>query len=207
MANLERSLFPGSSLELETRQVGKKTTRSLVGYAATWDQPSEPIPFREVVRRGAFTKTLQEGDQRALWNHDPASVLGRRSAGTLELSEDDQGLRVRISPPDTQAGRDALETIARRDVTSMSFGFRSVKDTFRNDPDLGEIRELHEVDLVEVSPVPFAAYPDTSIAVRAKLEAVGRDLTRPDSGPTLSPAELEEYLAQKRERLSELEKN
>jgi len=93
--------------------------------------------FVEIIKPGAFTKTLDESDVRALLNHNSDQVLGRMSAGTLKLWEDDRGLRAEIHPPDTSAGRDAVALIKRGDLTGMSFGFRAVRD--EKSPDGWEI--------------------------------------------------------------------
>lgn len=143
------------------------------GYAAVFDKNSEVLGFfREIIRPGAFTKTLAGGDIRALWQHDPAMPLGRTKNGTLELAEDAQGLRISITPPDTQWGRDAVASIERGDVDQMSFGFTCLRDSWGKDEADFPLRELLEVDLWEVSPVTFPAYPDTSVAVRS-MEAAG----------------------------------
>jgi HK97 family phage prohead protease len=143
------------------------------GYAAVFDKMSEVMwGFREVIRPGAFTNTLKTADVRALWQHDPSMPLGRTKNGTLELAEDAQGLRISITPPDTQWGRDAVASIERGDVDQMSFGFSTVTDSWGKDEADFPLRELLEVNLWEVSPVTFPAYPDTTVAVRS-MEAAG----------------------------------
>lgn len=144
---------------------------TLSGHAAVFGQKSEEIfGFREMIRPGAFSKTIKKDDIRALWNHDPNYVLGRRKAGTLDLEEDATGLAVRIHTPDTVFASDLLQTIKRGDVDQMSFGFRTITDDWRHlDGDI--IRELIEVELFDVSPVTFPAYPQTDIAARTFFEA------------------------------------
>lgn len=139
----------------------------IVGYAAVFNEESLPIGglFREVIRPGAFAKTIKEADIRALKNHNADYVLGRNKANTLDLREDDKGLLISITPPDTQWARDLQESIKRGDINQMSFMFRTIKDNWYETED--ELRrELLEVHLYEVSPVTFPAYPQTSVGVR-----------------------------------------
>ena len=106
-------------------------------------------------------------DIRALWNHDTNLPLGRTKAGTLRLDVDSHGLRVEIDPPDTQAGRDAVESIKRGDVDQMSFAFDVLEDEWDQDDQQQLIRTLRKVKLYEVSPVTFPAYTGTSVSARA----------------------------------------
>lgn len=141
----------------------------IIGYAAVFDQLSEPFfgGWRERIKPGAFKKTIQEGDIRALWNHNPDMVLGRKKNGTLKLSEDERGLKIEINPPNTQWARDAVETIRRGDIDQMSFAFNVVKEILIEGEDGKKgIRELQEVRLFEVSPVAFPAYSQTEVQVR-----------------------------------------
>ena len=140
------------------------------GYAAVFGELSENLGgFYEQIDRGAFATTLQTADVRALWNHNADYPLGRLKAGTLSLSEDERGLAFSLRPPDTQYARDLLVSIRRGDVDQMSFGFRAVRDRWEQ---VGGqvIRTLLEVELFDVSPVTYPAYPTTSAAVRSQLE-------------------------------------
>ena len=142
---------------------------TLRGYAAVFDQLSVVLygMFREKIAKGAFASSLSD-DIRALWNHDTNLPLGRTKAGTLRLEEDSHGLRVEIDPPDTQAGRDAVESIKRGDVDQMSFAFDVLEDEWDQDDQQQLIRTLRKVKLYEVSPVTFPAYTGTSVSARAR---------------------------------------
>lgn len=159
----EERIYNLAQLRADPGPDGRERIR---GYAAIFNSWSEDLGgFRERIRPGAFAKTLQEADIRALWNHDSGVVLGRNKSGTLELVEDEIGLRVVITPPDTQNARDVMELIRRGDVDSMSFGFRTIRDEWNTKANPPE-RELIEVALFDVSPVTYPAYPATTVNIR-----------------------------------------
>ena len=143
------------------------------GYAAVFDEVTDLGGFREVIRRGAFTKTLQESDQLALWGHDMNQPLARKSAGTLELREDDHGLAIAINM-DARISRhvDAFHSIERRDVKGSSFGFSVVKDSLTQEQDESPLRELLELRLFEGSPPAVPAYEATELEARSVLDRV-----------------------------------
>lgn len=151
----------------------------ITGYAAVFNKPSEDLGgFREIIRPGAFSKTIKEADVRALFNHDPNFVLGRTKSGTLQLEENSKGLKISIDPPETQIVQDlVMSPIKRGDVDQMSFGFRTIRDNWSKQDESVQQRELLEVQLFDVSPVTFPAYPQTSVQARAlKEEGIDTDL-------------------------------
>jgi len=151
------------------------------GYAAVFGAWSEDLGgFREQIAPGAFAKTIQEADVRALFNHDVNYVLGRSQSGTLELREDERGLFFSVVPPGTSWARDLLVTMERGDVNQMSFGFETVRDEWEKGPDDEVWRTLVEVKLFDVSPVTFPAYPQTSAQVRSKVSEL--TATPPEDG-------------------------
>lgn len=142
---------------------------AIEGYAAVFNSESEDLGgFREVIRPGAFKKTIGEADVRALVNHDPSLVLGRSRANTLELKEDIHGLRVKIVPPATSYAHDLMESMRRGDIDQMSFGFETVRDEWHIAGDV-ITRTLLEVRLFDVSVVTYPAYPQTSAQVRSHV--------------------------------------
>ncbi len=137
------------------------------GYAAVFDQWSEDLGyFKELIRKGAFRKTIKEADVRALQNHDPNYVLGRNTVKTLELAEDSHGLEFRIDPPDTTFANDLQVSIKRGDIDQASFGFAAIKDEWDHNSDPIE-RELIEVRLFDVSVVTYPAYKQTQVTARS----------------------------------------
>jgi uncharacterized protein len=147
---------------LELREAGEGNV--FTGYAALFDSPSEPMPFTEYVRRGAFSKTLNDGaDVRLLIDHEGVP-LARTRSGTLLLQEDDRGLRVEatLDPMNPDAQR-VMSAMRRGDLSQMSFAFRTIKDNFSAD---GMVRELREVQLFDVSVVTYPAYEDTIAELR-----------------------------------------
>jgi HK97 family phage prohead protease len=150
--------------------------RVIRGYAIVFDQLSENLGgFREVIKPEAVDRTLKDGvDLRALIGHDPDKILGRMSAGTLRVEKDGRGLLVEIDPPAQHEG--IVESIKRRDVTGMSFAFRTIGDDwdFKAEP---PIRSVTDMLVREVSVVTFPAYPSTEVAMRS-LAARQQQITR-----------------------------
>lgn len=166
-----RAFIAGSALEVRAAADGEMPT--LVGYAAVFNSRIDFGWMQEEVAPGAFARSLAENDDvRALADHDTgvSQVLGRRSAGTLRLSEDTTGLRVEIDLPDTATARDLVTQLAAKNIDGMSFGFRA-RSVEWNEEAEPAIRTLLDVELIEVSVVTFPAYPDTSIAKRSLEEA------------------------------------
>ena len=157
---------------LASMQVEKRAdeAQKLVGYAAVFGQETDIGGyFREVVKRGAFAEAINRDDIHALFNHDYAYVIGRKKAGTLQIAEDDHGLRVEITPPDTQTARDLMENVRAGNIDQMSFAF-SMQGGKQSWDETGEIpvRTIEKVgELFEVSVVPRGAYPTTEIGLRA----------------------------------------
>lgn len=146
-------------------------SRKIVGYAAVFNKDSEDLGgFVERIAPGAFTEAIATSDVRALFNHDQNLILARNTSGTLELIEDETGLRYEFDAPDTSFGNDLLEMIKRGDVNQSSFGFTVKSDTWEEQN--GKVyRTINKVNrLFDVSPVTFPAYPDASVAVRSMQE-------------------------------------
>lgn len=159
------------------------------GHAAVFNSATDLGWFREQIRPGAFADSIKADDVRALFNHDPNIVLGRNTAGTLRLGEDDKGLAIEIDPPDTQQARDLIVSMERGDVTQMSFGFFTEKEEWDESDRTSPLRTLIKVRLFDVSPVTYPAYPDTDVSVRSlddwrkahgTAHGVRGDATRPN---------------------------
>lgn len=168
-----RTLHHGHGVALEER--ADKSPR-IIGYGAVFYNGAPETEFRigpdfvERVLPGAFDDALKQDDVRGLFNHNPAVVLGRTSAKTMELSVDKRGLRYDIDPPDTQAARDVVTMVRRGDVTGSSFLFRTIDENYRRerrkDGTTFYVRELKSVKLFDVGPVTFPAYEGTDVQAR-----------------------------------------
>lgn len=164
-------------LEIRSAEDGKKYISGLIPF----NSMSENLGgYREVIRKGAFKKTIQESDVRGLWAHDTRYVIGRSKNSTLHLEERDDGLFVEAPLPATSWANDLAESVTRGDVPGISFGFQTIKDQWtRGGENAPDIRDLLEVRLFEVSfGVAFPAYSETeaSVSQRDFFKAVGADL-------------------------------
>lgn len=201
----ERRYFPIEDLEVRAED-GKPP--EIHGHAVRYGVWSQDLGgFRERILAGAARKTIGEADIRALFNHDPNYVLGRNKAGTLDLSEDDRGVRNVIRPPETQTVNDlVIVPMQRGDITQQSFGFRTVRDEWREPANaikkdgLWE-RDVIELQLFDVSIVTFPAFTQAAAHVRSslgELEGIGIDwslltalITRQERGIPLSDADID----------------
>lgn len=151
--------------EFKTREDGEELR--IEGYFTVFNSNYDIWPgASESVAPGAFSKTLG-GDIRALIDHETMYVLGRNSAGTLELREDSHGLwgSVLINPNDQDA-MNLYARVQRGDVDQCSFGF----DILEEETEYRENGDVHwtikEVKLYEVSVCTFPAYAETSVQAR-----------------------------------------
>lgn len=142
----------------------------LEGYFAVFNRNYEIFPgCTESIAPGAFDGSIND-DVRALYNHNSDIVLGRTSAGTMELRQDAHGLwgRVKINRDDTDA-MNAYRRIQRGDITGCSFGF----DIEAQEVDYRDDGTVHWTitsiaPLYEVSPCTFPAYVDTTVVARKR---------------------------------------
>lgn len=177
---------------------------TIEGYAAVYNQRSELMwNFVEVIEPGFFEGVLF-GDIRSVWNHNTDYPLGRTLNGTLLIEDDERGLHVKIDPPDTSWGRDALTSVGRGDVSQMSFAFsvRVDGDRWEKLNDGTYIRYLKRggcEELYEVSPVTFPAYPQTSVAVRSMVEMLRAG--NPNGGEAPEAEEAQRGLEEEKQKV------
>jgi uncharacterized protein len=160
---------------------------SFDGYAAVFDQEANLGAWTEQVERGAFRKVLaQQANVPMLWNHNPDWPLATTRAGTLELSEDTKGLRVKATLADHFIGDMVRELVRRGDVSGMSYGFvagpgNSHFDEQRTPPH----RTLKGFTrLLDVSPTWDPAFDQTEAEIRSLIQTFSD-----------SPARLQELVA------------
>lgn len=138
------------------------------GYAYVFDSDSQDLGgFIERVAPGAGAQSIRDHDIVALANHDPNLLLGRKSAGTLSIAEDERGGAYTITLPNTSVGRDWAELLRRRDVVGSSFGFRVHEDEWGEAEDGRLLRTLKRFAIRDVGPVTFPAYLGTEAALRS----------------------------------------
>lgn len=155
--------------EFKVRSESESDDLYIEGYFAVYNQEIELWPGAyEEIAPGAFNNTLGN-DIRALIDHESRLVLGRNTAGTLELKADSHGLwgKIKINRDDTDA-MNLYARVKRGDVDQCSFGFNIIKEEtdWRDD---GTVKwTIQEIDLHEVSVVTFPAYENTGVQARKK---------------------------------------
>lgn len=161
-----RRAFP---VQLETRaKEGASGITTISGYASVVEEPYEMWDFlgsyAEVVRSGAFGKTLNETPQVQLLLNHGGLAMAYTKAGTLRLSEDSTGLHMEADVTSSRSDvQDMLLALEDGSVDEMSFAFRVTRQIWSPDYDQ---RDILEVDLHrgDVSVVNFGANPATSVA-------------------------------------------
>jgi len=170
LPGLEVRSLPLAHAQLRVKRDDKAPPK-IVGYSAVFNSLSENLGgFREKILPGAFSIALEKSDCRALINHDANLLIGRQSSGTLKLAEDETGLRMEITPPDSEIARHFLAAIDRGDLTGASFSFTidDGNDDWDEDDDGRIVRTIRSVrDIFDVGPVTFPAYLDTTVASRS----------------------------------------
>lgn len=173
---LEKRYLPVSEVEIRTDHDEENEKRTISGYGIVYNKKTRiGDDFEEIIRPGAARKALQGNpDVKARFNHQIGTLLGRTKSGTLELEENQSGVKYTIYPPDTQVARDLMLSIDRGDIDGSSFTFKVAEGgeevtRQQNGTILREIFELERVG--EIGPVEDEAYLDTTAQVRSAEEA------------------------------------
>ena len=156
--------------QFKTREETETGDLILSGYFIKFDEVTELWPgYFEVIKREGVEKAIQNADIRALFNHDDSLVLGRTGNGTVTLGVDEIGLfgDIIINKEDPQA-IGAYARVQRADVVGCSFGFIPIKIDTEERADGSYLDTILELEIFEVSPCTFPAYPQTEIAARQK---------------------------------------
>lgn len=151
------------------------------GYATTFDQPYHLYYFEN--NRGEEKEVLEQVDRNAFRGADLSDVImqydhegrvfARLSNGTLELEEDDHGLRVRANLGGTELGRGLYEEIKGGYTNKMSFGFMVADDNMKALDDGNYLRTITGISkLYDVSAVSLPANDFTAISARAHCDGV-----------------------------------
>jgi len=165
--------------------------RTLEGHAAVFGErtmiDSWEGSFYEVIRKGAFKKTIRERTPVMQFDHGRHPLVGSIPIGAIEdLREDDEGLYVRGRLSDNWLIEPVRDAIREKSITGMSFRFSVVREEWRDNAgklvkpeeltellwrpgDRGPLeRTLIELRVPELGPVVFPAYAGTDVGVRAR---------------------------------------
>jgi len=173
---------------VEVRALVEETdSRKIVeGYATTFNEPYElfrdgNFTFLEQVDPAAFD-SADMSDVIMQYDHE-GRVFARQSNGTLDLSVDDHGLKIRADLGGTEIGRQLYEEIKGGYTDKMSFGFTVAEDRqeeIRNH-DTNEVTVLRTITsigkLYDVSAVSLPANNATEISARSWGDGVIARLT------------------------------
>ncbi|MFW5777410.1 MAG: HK97 family phage prohead protease [Spirochaetota bacterium] len=178
----ERRYMPISEIEIRAEDGGEPI---IEGYPIVYETPAALWGFREIIHKGAATEVIKEADELVLWNHNSSQPMARRSNGTLVVTEDDHGVRIRADVSKTVWGRNGYEAIHNGLIDKMSFAFDVEPEGVRWTYDVvdGVRIETRHIDrfseLLDYSPVSYPAYKDTEVQARSKELAMR---FRPDPG-------------------------
>ena len=174
---IERRTIDINVPQPEERAEGDADRRPMIieGYAVVFDQPQTYTwgdeTYTEIIRRGA----LDNADMRRVvmrYNHeDSVFALARVKNGSLQLTIDDYGLKMRGELIDTQSNRDAYKMVQAGLVEEASFAFTVAPngDVWTYADDYKTVtREITAIETVyDVSVVDTGFYEQTSVYARA----------------------------------------
>lgn len=161
------------------------------GYAAVFNSPTRISDydgdFDEIVRPGAFARSLRNKPPVLMFNHGKHPLIGPMPLGRItDAREDSKGVFIRARLTDNWLISPVRDAISNEAVKGMSFRF-SVPDggdkwNERSNP--VPTRELLDIDVPELGPVVFPAYEPTTASVRSSLDHIGEPARRPSARST-----------------------
>jgi uncharacterized protein len=141
------------------------------GYAVTFNQAEtmyeyDGIEYKEEIDKKAFAGA-EMNDVVMNYNHD-GKPFARTKNGTLNLTTDDFGLKIRADLSGTEEGRKTYEEVKGGYLDKMSFAFSVNKEEYDQQSRLRRITGIKR--LFDVAIVDIPAYNTTSVSARSFFE-------------------------------------
>ena len=158
------------TFKIEVRELDDGS-KVLAGTPIVYGKRSEDMGFFEFIDPGAAREAMKISDPRLLYGHNSDSLLpiARKKSGTLREIETNTGVEIEADPPKKNPFVDALiESIEREDIAEMSFGFTVKEDKWTDIDKDRPTRNITKIgEIFDYSYVAFAAYNDTTVALRS----------------------------------------
>lgn len=140
----------------------------LVNKTESWSHLLGKVrQFREKIEKGAFQRAIENATRiDFLGEHKTEMLLATTENGSLQLWEDQEGLKMRAKIVPTSYGRDLFALIKNKMVNHMSFGFQVISDNWIKLEDGTFQRTVQELILKEISVVRNPAYQQSAISAR-----------------------------------------
>ena len=159
----------------------KKLSGVVIRYGVRSTHPIAPGTYERIAPR-AFKRSLEgSGDLRLLYEHEPANLLARTSAGNLQFRDTDEGLMFDAILPDTTLARDTYNQVVAGNIRGLSFGMIVNGDSYDYDEldDDGErcaVRTVSDAQLVEASLVSQPCYEQGVVMARNSFQLVAPEV-------------------------------
>lgn len=122
--------------------------------------------FIEVMKQGVFRRALERNSDVGLMFNHTRSL----QADNMELTEDSIGLKIDVDVSDAEVIQNAKDG----NLTGFSFGFRCLQSDFEERDGLPKLRNVTDIDLIEVSILNCTpAYFATELSARGLIEQRG----------------------------------
>ena len=142
------------------------TDMTIEGYAVVYDSITDLGWSKEVVDRNAFNN-CDMSDVCMKYNHlDNVLIMARTRNHSLELINDEHGLKIRAKLIDTQNNKDIYKSIQAGLLDKMSFAFTVSSEDIDYETNTRRITGIDK--LFDVSVVDVPAYDSTEIYARNK---------------------------------------
>lgn len=158
---------------MKKHYIERPFTLKSVGDNGTFEGVASPFgeidSYRDIVMPGAFTKSLQEFQDKnrkvpMLWQHKTDAPIGIYP----KLMESDTQLLVTGQcNMEVQQGRECHSLMKQGALTGLSIGYDTVRDEW---DDKMMVRKLFEINLWEISPVTFPAADSARVTMVKTLE-------------------------------------
>jgi len=146
---------------------------TLEGYAAVFNTPTRIAnryeDFTETIAPGAFARAIRANPKPIMqFNHGIDPAIGANPIAAVQsMREDERGLYVIARMLENWQAEPVREAIKEGAIKGMSFRFNADGDQVEWSDDR-ESRTVVDLDLLELGPVVFPAYLETTVTVRSR---------------------------------------